>query len=246
MDALSEALFGPEPVAGDVLIQAALSLGAGLSFPCLDMSETRGLASGRAAPLGIAEESLSYGDPFERGRSEPFSRFEQRLRLGRSEPPQRFHLQLADRPLGQLRGLEPGNRATLRPRFLDRERDPPERRSHGHQRNRIPARGIGKKELRLRFRRGAKAFFVAAQPRLGSLRLEYVAYGLHSIPAAQDADSGFGYAVVGMPDLSYERCAMDHLGLSLAYRLYHKDAFYESFSDVHESIQSVTLYMKIL
>lgn len=31
---------------------------------------------------------------------------------------------------------------------------------------------------------GTKIFIVAAQPRLGSLRLEYVAYGLNSISAA--------------------------------------------------------------
>jgi hypothetical protein len=72
---------------------------------------------------------------------------------------------------------------------------------------------------------GTKIFIVAAQPRLGSLRLEYVAYGLNSISTALDTD---------------------HLGVGLAYSFYHKDAFYDSYSDVHESMHSVMLYMKIL
>ena len=69
---------------------------------------------------------------------------------------------------------------------------------------------------------------------------------LNSISAALDTDSGFDYAFVGMLELSYERRATDHLGVGLAYSLYHKDAFYDSYSDVHESMHSVMLYMKIL
>ena len=93
---------------------------------------------------------------------------------------------------------------------------------------------------------GAKVYFLASQPRLGSLSLEYAFYGLHAIPAAEETDSGFEYALVGILKLSYEHKTMRHLALGFAYRLYHKDAFYDSFADVHESIQSMTLYAKIL
>jgi hypothetical protein len=284
MDALNEALFGDDSVAAEVPPRFAVSLEAGLSFPELDMTESRSIASGLAEPLGVAGESLSYGKPFEDQLTEPFSRFEQRLRVGLSpssyevsffsngslcsfpivdEPSRKvsagasLHYDFIFSSLVDLSANSVGLTLTTAQRFrgdfsllgeVHLNAVAMGTNENVFLRDRAAGADLGSdaRDYDFGLGEGAKVYLLAEQPRLGSLHLEYTFYGLHAIPAAEEADSGFIYALMGILELSYERRASGHVSPGLAYRLYHKDAFYDSFADVHESMQSVTLYAKIL
>jgi hypothetical protein len=282
MDALNDALFGKGSESSAVPSRFALSLEAGAAFPNLDMAEARGIAPGRSEPLGLLGESLSYGDPFESGPSEPFSRFEQRLNLGLS--PSFYEVSffssgsLCSFPLvdDTSRKVSAGasihydfifsplidfsaNSAGLSLATAQRFQGDVSLTSEVHLfavamsanenvflRERSSETGSGFRNYDFGFGEGAKVYLAVSQPRLGSLRLEYAGYGLHAIIAAREAPSSFDYSLVGMLELSYERRASGHLAVGLAYRLYHKNAFYDSFADIHESQQSLAAYAKIL
>jgi hypothetical protein len=96
------------------------------------------------------------------------------------------------------------------------------------------------------FGEGAKICFLAFQPVLGALSLEWVAYDLRPFPSSLEEGSDFDRALVCALELAYERGLGRHLALGASYLRYDKLAFYDRRADVRETLQSVSLYMKIL
>jgi hypothetical protein len=281
MDALNDALRDRDEDGDPADASVSVSLEAGFAFPDLDMAESRGVASGRAEPLGFVAESLSYGDPFESGPSEPFSRFEQRLRIGNSSSFYEVSFfangSLCSYPLVDTRSSKLALGSSLHYDFIFSSLVSLSANSVGL--SLAGARKLGggrnfsgqlhlnavamstnenvfmmdgsdsssKRDYDFGLGEGSKLYLLATGPGGKSLRLEYSFYGLHSIPAAADGDgANFDYATIGILEIAYERRAAERLALGLSYRLYHKDAFYSSLPDVHESIQAVTLYARIL
>jgi len=93
---------------------------------------------------------------------------------------------------------------------------------------------------------GFKARIRVEHPSLGMLGVTYDYYGLNVIPDSLTEDSSFVYALVGMLEVSFERKVSPRAGIGIAYRLYHKDAFYADVPDVHESQGFATIYARLL
>jgi hypothetical protein len=284
MDALNEAVFKDEPELDRAPADIALSLRAGLCFPDLDMAKERNLSPGRTEPLGLVSEGISYGDPFGEDSAEPFSHFEQRLRVGFSSSSYEVSFfsygklcsfPLADRPSWKLSaglGLHYdfifSSLVDISANSLGISLVSARRLGGGFTissqlhlnavamgttddvflRERAEAAGSGAdiRNYDFGYGEGAKVYILASQPRLGSLGLEYVAFGLHAIPSAQEEDSDFDYAIIGMLELYYEHKASQHLSIGLSYSLYDKRAFFDPGDGIDESMRSVTLYVKIL
>lgn len=94
------------------------------------------------------------------------------------------------------------------------------------------------------FGEGARLRLRLSRERLGRIELGYNCYGLNAIAGAELGAESFDYALVGMLGIGYELPVARGLSLGMAYRLYHKDAFYAPAADVHESIQSLTAFIK--
>jgi hypothetical protein len=92
----------------------------------------------------------------------------------------------------------------------------------------------------------SKVYLSYAHPRIGAFRIDYCFYGLHSIPGTAISAAAFQYAMVGIFGFSYERMIAKHAAMGLAVKVYHKDAFYSSAADMHESIFESGLYLKAL
>jgi hypothetical protein len=284
MDALTEALFDGDPEYADASTDIAVSLRAGMSLPDIEMSEKRGIESGRAEALGLVAESISYGDPFEPGPTKPFSHFEQRMHLGFS--PSAYSVSffangslcsflLVDEPYAKLSAGASLHYDFIFSSMVDISANSAglslnaARRFDGDftitgqihlngvvmgsndnvfLRKRAEAAGVDADFRNYDFGlgEGAKVYLLVSQPKLGSLSIEYVAYGLHAIPSAQEENSSFDYAFMGILELAYEHKTSKHLALGLSYMLYDKHAFYDPDIRIDESVQSVTIYMKIL
>jgi hypothetical protein len=96
------------------------------------------------------------------------------------------------------------------------------------------------------FGEGLKARIKVEQPSFGILSLNYDYYGLNAIPDSLAEGSSFTYALVGMLEASFERRVSSKASLGVAYRLYHKDAFYSDVADVHESQGFATVFVRFL
>jgi len=287
MDALTEAVLGGEPEGAKpphVPSELAFSLRAGMSFPDLDMSETRGVSSGFAEPLGQITESLVYGDPFGGASSAPFSHFEERVRLGYSASTYELSFfsngslcsfSLVDEPrrklsvgadihydfifssmvdlsanavglsLAAARRLE-GDATLSVEAYLNAVAMGTSDNVFLMKRAEAAGADADIRNYDFGFGEGTKLYVLAAHPRLGSLSLECEAYGLHAFPNSLEEASDFDYALVGVLELAYERKVAAHLSLGTAYLLYDKFAFYDNGVDLHESLQSITLFVRII
>jgi hypothetical protein len=91
---------------------------------------------------------------------------------------------------------------------------------------------------------GLKLRLGVEQARLGELHVDYAFYDLNSIPASNNDLAWFEDAQLDFLDVSYEHALVPHWALGVDYKLYHKDADYQSRASIHESIRQLSLFIE--
>ncbi|MGO8693085.1 MAG: DUF3943 domain-containing protein [Rectinemataceae bacterium] len=95
------------------------------------------------------------------------------------------------------------------------------------------------------FGEGAKVQLCLAQPRLGSISLDYVLYCMNLMPGTANPQAPLDLGIIGLLDLSFEHPISPRFSVGAAYTLYHKNAFYDLWPSVNEYAQAFTLYGKL-
>jgi hypothetical protein len=90
----------------------------------------------------------------------------------------------------------------------------------------------------------AKLYTYISHPQWGTVLCSAAFYGFHTLPAAVPEKGSSGYSTICIFDLAYEHRLLKTWSLGIGANIYYKRGFYDTASDVEESITSYRIYFK--